>query len=1055
MKNGCFSDIPENWNKIVEFVCGICKLVKENRPAKSISYSFENYSPGQYLFIDFAFVETPSIRGFTALLGVVCASTGYEFNFCTRHKRAPVSLIRYLLRHFKQINRACGYIRTDQGGELAGSTEFNKMCLEEGVVVHDNGGYFPASLATVETRWGPRKSSVRAMLKHAPEEITDEYWCFANDYYTMVNRRICRKGQVKSPFQLWNDDRLPSFRDIHPFGCVCYTPEQKSNKLQALQDKYALGYFLGFGTSTHVVNYKVKGERKLGRCNKPLFDTLGIGLESSDHFHPLQSIIDSQAVPANLPDSTFSLTSEAFPASAIFKYTVTISPTGPYRLSLKDDEVFGLPLIENVYPDSVFYRGLPGKYRRNTFILQIHEDEPITGDRVLEYLDFLRSKKIFTFEVSLSKRPVPSATEYQQLRQFCNQFRPVIAAAMLETNVNIRVNEEIPIPTPATLRTNPYGPYWKMASFNRYDKNMNIPTWGTPISRSLIPKDAKVYQPVTVYQARDTAEENVKELYVRVCVNGSKQEPHVDYVPDLAPTVGHSSLRFCLAIAAYKGLKACFGDFSNAFQHTPRPLKADPVYITPPPYFIEWFKQKYPNVKLKGEKPYVIEVLTFLNGFRDAGSEFYKMMKQYFKKAGLKASQIDPSVFFLKRIVDGEEQFCLIFTLVDDIGIFFSHDVIIINIKKILSNGLKISYQEGPVYKFGNFRIIESEYGYSIDQTAHILKTTREFFDDDDPVAKVYTPLRTDKDFEVQMSIAIPATPEQLQELAKKFGGSYLTIFGKLLNIMSGSRPDLANAINRLGVFQTAPTELGFWALRRILQYLRCLPNIPLFYPRGTGKETSVFHSQVFLNNGEEDKLIVPHCLCGHADISFAPHRFKRHSIQANIETFLGVIIAWKVTAQTVCASSTCEAELRGNYTENQRIKACRNFLYELGIPDALINVLFPESMATPIFADSKGARDFITGEKMTKNLKHIEIPICIIQDNERSDVTRCMPCSTNTILADPFTKSVSGKVLKTRRDFLMGVRFYPPKGSQHYYYMTHPYHDDDDRKDFEVPLSI
>lgn len=114
----------------------------------------------------------------------------------------------------------------------------------------------------------------------------------------------------------------------------------------------------------------------------------------------------------------------------------------------------------------------------------------------------------------------------------------------------------------------------------------------------------------------------------------------------------------------------------------------------------------YPQTKIPEKGLFVVEVLTYLNGFRDAGPEFYKLMNKYFKQMNIKPTTVDPSIFFLKREVNGETQFCIIPTMVDDIAIFVSHTCTFDEFQKILTKGLKISFQKGPVYTFGNFRVI-------------------------------------------------------------------------------------------------------------------------------------------------------------------------------------------------------------------------------------------------------------------------------------------------------------------------------------------------------------
>jgi len=71
--------------------------------------------------------------------------------------------------------------------------------------------------------------------------------------------------------------------------------------------------------------------------------------------------------------------------------------------------------------------------------------------------------------------------------------------------------------------------------------------------------------------------------------------------------------------------------------------------------------------------------------------------------------------------------------------------------------------------------------------------------------------------------------------------GEFRTIFGQLCHIMKASRPDISNAVNRLGIFQSTPNKLAFESVYRVLQYLNTHPNVPLVYPRPNFKLLLVY----------------------------------------------------------------------------------------------------------------------------------------------------------------------------------------------------------------------
>ena len=95
-----------------------------------------------------------------------------------------------------------------------------------------------------------------------------------------------------------------------------------------------------------------------------------------------------------------------------------------------------------------------------------------------------------------------------------------------------------------------------------------------------------------------------------------------------------------------------------------------------------------------------------------------------------------------------------------------------------------------------------------------------------------------------------------------------------------------------LGVFQAAPSKLGFESLNRIMMYHNTNPKVTLFYPNKTLTSTTLF--ETLTSNGDsKHRLVVPHFLCYHVDLSFAPHA-DRHSVSGHVETIGTLAIDWK-----------------------------------------------------------------------------------------------------------------------------------------------------------------
>ena len=310
-----------------------------------------------------------------------------------------------------------------------------------------------------------------------------------------------------------------------------------------------------------------------------------------------------------------------------------------------------------------------------------------------------------------------------------------------------------------------------------------------------------------------------------------------------------------------------------------------------------------------------------------------------------------------------------------------------------------------------------------MDQTKHILNTVEQFFPRMQKWTKINTPMRTDKEYEKEYSECIPATKAELALLEVEFGGSYLTLYGKLLHIATISRPQIANALSRLGKFQSCPNRFAFVALHRIFQYLASNPNIPLIYlkkPLTTSSPVSAFlHSR---------KLDIPHCLNSFVDSNFATDLSDRRSVSSDVILLGSVAVSWKVHKDMCIATSTTDAVTRAVFKAVRRIIVLRNFFCSLG---------FPISAPTPLFEDNKGTHDVIEAGRLTPRVKHIDIPLCYLHEKYKSGEYNVVECSTHLMLADGLNKALSGNTIKHHSDIYTGRRFLPPKNSEDYTILT------------------
>jgi len=108
-KQNSLTHLPAKLN-MLSHPCPICIRCKMPKLHRNPSVPIASLRPGQMLQVDFAFMNQRSIRGFGSYLSCICVSTKYSFRFCSRAKRAPKELIRWILNTLKVQNKITNFI---------------------------------------------------------------------------------------------------------------------------------------------------------------------------------------------------------------------------------------------------------------------------------------------------------------------------------------------------------------------------------------------------------------------------------------------------------------------------------------------------------------------------------------------------------------------------------------------------------------------------------------------------------------------------------------------------------------------------------------------------------------------------------------------------------------------------------------------------------------------------------------------------------------------------------------------------------------------------------
>ena len=156
-----------------------------------------NLPPFMRLHLDFHFYNVTSIRGYVSSLGAVCASTSYPFNFPSKSRAPPLEILKYLIRTIRSMGFQVVFIKVDEDGALAQSSQFCKGIMEENCVLQTTGGGNSLSNGIVERANGfdanivrPGLATMQLLMGHLlPKDMQIEmFWCLVLQLATITWR---------------------------------------------------------------------------------------------------------------------------------------------------------------------------------------------------------------------------------------------------------------------------------------------------------------------------------------------------------------------------------------------------------------------------------------------------------------------------------------------------------------------------------------------------------------------------------------------------------------------------------------------------------------------------------------------------------------------------------------------------------------------------------------------------------------------------------------------------------------------------------------------------
>ncbi len=269
--------------------------------------------PGQMFQMDFGFVRgkgfstkdedgrrITSLDGMNCYLIIVDRATRRTWVFPRKSKDPPIDLVRKFLQQNKCRTSTRLIIRTDQGGELYGSQEFQQMVDQEGYIMEPTAtdSSFQNGLAERPNR--TLATIMRCLLRNAG--LGPEYWSWALVHAAYIKNRLPHRTTNQTPYLAWSGNK-PSLKHLRIFGCpvIVRLPGPRPAKLE---HHTAHGIFLGYTATDHNVYYQDYKTKRVKIATHVKFDEAGYTLPKASvppAMQILQDIGQREPTPSDIP----------------------------------------------------------------------------------------------------------------------------------------------------------------------------------------------------------------------------------------------------------------------------------------------------------------------------------------------------------------------------------------------------------------------------------------------------------------------------------------------------------------------------------------------------------------------------------------------------------------------------------------------------------------------------------------------------------------------------------------------------------------------------------
>ena len=520
-----------------------------------------------------------------------------------------------------------------------------------------------------------------------------------------------------------------------------------------------------------------------------------------------------------------------------------------------------------------------------------------------------------------------------------------------------------------------------------------------------LPPNGRVVGTKWVFKRKRNIEGKVERFRARLVAKGFMQIFGLDYFGTYAPVARLATLRLVYALAVLLKLELASLDVEAAFMNAE--LKEE-LYIRAPP----------------GTTPlpdgYVYRLRKSLYGLKQSPKEWNTMLTAFMVKDCGFAQLRSETCLFINR---NGGLLLLVAIYVDDIIIAYNCAPMFNSFRAKLQARFKCK-DLGTLTRALNMEVLRTQNGDVFLSQASYVRDVLDRFKDHLPLTANPSELPADPKTrlyaggaKVVKSYMHDTTGERDEEEATKDCEAkvpYRELLGALLWVSQGTRPDITYAVAQCAKFSHKPKNAHWWALKKILRYLKGTVDYGIIYRRPgdrkvpTLQELSLPEAYLSSVSAKEAAGIV---IDGNVDADYANSIDDRRSVSGYVNFMAEGPISWQSKTQASVALSTMESEYMALAAEVQEAIYLRMVLQELGVELSGPVVIREDNKACQMFSEHAG--NFA-------RTKHIDVRYHFVRERrERGDVRVDYVCTSEQV-ADIFTKALPRDQFKKFRERLV-----------------------------------